>query len=65
MVGKWHAGGATPIPTERGFDTSFGYLCDYNNYYTEVFQRCGKTPIVDLWDTDKPATGLNGTGPDH
>ena len=21
--------------------------------------------IVDLWDSDKPATGMNGTGPDH
>ena len=21
--------------------------------------------MVDLWDTDKPATGVNGTGPDN
>ena len=67
MVGKWHAGGATRdhIPTGRGFDTSFGYLNGANDYYTEVHQKCNTTPIVDLWDSDKPATGINGTGPDH
>ena len=67
MVGKWHAGGATPdhLPTGRGFDDSFGYLNGANDYYTEVHGKCNKTPIVDLWDTDKPATGVNGTGPDN
>ena len=67
MVGKWHAGGATfdHIPTGRGFDTSFGYLNGANDYYTEVHLKCNKTPIVDLWDTDKPANGVNGTGPDN
>ena len=67
QVGKWHAGGATPdhIPTGRGFDTSFGYFNAANDYYTEVDGKCNNTPIVDLWDTDKPATGINGTGPDN
>ena len=67
QVGKWHAGGATPdhLPTGRGFDSSFGYFNAANDYYTEVDGRCNSTPIVDLWDTDKPATGVNGTGPDN
>ena len=66
LVGKWHAGCATPdhIPIGRGFDSSFGYLNGMNDYYTEVFRDCNKIPIVDLWDSDKPATGINGTGPD-
>ena len=66
QVGKWHAGGATPdhIPTGRGFESSFGYLNGVNDYYDETYERCNKTSIVDLWDTDKPATGVNGTGPD-
>ena len=67
QVGKWHAGGATPdhIPTGRGFDSSFGYFNFANDYFTEIHGDCNKTPIVDLWDTDKPATGVNGTGPDN
>lgn len=63
MVGKWHAGGATPdhIPTGRGFESSFGYLNGVNDYYTQTRLECKNTKIVDLWDTDKPAHGVNGT----
>ena len=68
QVGKWHAGGATPdhIPTGRGFDSSFGYFNFANDYFTEIdADKCNDTLIVDLWDTDKPAHGVNGTGADH
>ena len=67
QVGKWDAGMATPdhIPTGRGFDTSFGYFHHSNDYYNETAGHCSSTPIVDLWDTDSPATGVNGTGPDN
>ena len=69
QVGKWHAGGATPdhIPTGRGFDSSFGYFNFVNDYFTEIHGDCNKTPIVDLWDTEKTATctGVKGTGPDN
>lgn len=63
MVGKWHAGMATPdhIPTGRGFTTSYGYLQGANDYYTEHYQSCNKTPIVDLWNIDRPAKEDNGT----
>ena len=71
QVGKWDASMATPdhIPKGRGFDSSFGYYHHANDYYTEKTGSCkyeGKQHSpVDLWDTDNPATGINGTGPDN
>ena len=67
QVGKWDAGMATPdhTPQGRGFDTSLNYFSHANDYYTETAGSCEKTKIVDLWDTDKPASSLNGTGPDN
>ena len=65
QVGKWHAGGATSdlIPMGRKFDSSFGYLNAANDYYNQTDGRsCNGTPIVDLWDTNKPAKDKNGTG---
>ena len=67
QVGKWHVGYDTPdhIPKGRGFDTSFGYLNAANDYFNETVFECNNTQIVDLWDTDKPASNMNGTGTDH
>ncbi len=71
QVGKWDAGMATHdhTPMGRGFQSSFGYFHHANDYYTEKAGGCvhNKTKVnpVDLWDTDKPATGVNGTGPDN
>ena len=68
QVGKWDAGMATPdhTPQGRGFDSSLGYFHHANDYYTEKAGGCkgAKGGIVDLWDTDKPASSMNGTGPD-
>ena len=65
QVGKCDAGMATPdhTPTGRGFDTSFGYFHHTNDFYTEIAGggQCNGTKLVDLWDTDKPAHGVNGT----
>ena len=71
QVGKWDAGMATPdhTPMGRGFDSSFGYYHHANDYYTENAGSCEyenkRHNPVDLWDTDHPATGINGTGPDN
>ena len=71
QVGKWDAGMATPdhIPKGRGFQSSFGYYHHDNDYYTEKVGSCSyngkRANPVDLWDTDKPAHGVNGTGPDN
>ena len=57
---------ATPDHTPMGhdFDISFGYFHHDNDYYTETAGTCNNTRIVDIWVTDKPGHGLNGTGPD-
>ena len=67
QVGKWHVGFATPdhTPRGRGFDTSFGYFNAANDYFNETIFQCNNTQIVDLWDTDKPASDMNGTGANH
>ena len=71
QVGKWDAGMATPdhTPKGRGFQSSFGYFHHANDYYTEQTGMCmhekKRVSPVDLWSTDSPATGINGTGPDH
>ena len=67
FVGKWDAGMATfeHTPMGRGFDTSLGYFNHQNDYFTEVGGKCGLKKIVDLWNTGKPATGMNGMGPDR
>ncbi len=67
QVGKWDAGMATPAhtPKGRGFDSSFGYFHHANDYFTERSGSCDGKPMVDLWDTDKPAHGVNGTGQDN
>ncbi|XP_019856107.1 PREDICTED: arylsulfatase B-like isoform X2 [Amphimedon queenslandica] len=67
QVGKWDAGMATSdhTPKGRGFQTSFGYFHHANDYYKETASACNRTQIVDLWETDKPAHGINGTGPDN
>ena len=58
---------ATPdhTPQGRGFQSSFGYFHHDNDYYTEKIGSCKSVGVVDLWDTDKPAHGVNGTGPDN
>lgn len=67
MVGKYHAVSVTfdQMLTAQGFGTYFGYLGGSNDYYKEVSGSCDLTPFVDLWDSDKPAWDINGTGQDQ
>lgn len=68
--GKWHAGHATvgQTPKGRGFDRSLGYFngaCDHWNQ-TDAEDGCGSNKhSTDIWDTDKPGWGMNGTYGDY
>jgi len=72
QVGKWDCGMATPhhTPHGRGYDTSLNYFSHGNWMWTEAEWRGSynnrhdipKPGIIDLWDTDHPASHLNGTG---
>jgi hypothetical protein len=59
-AGKWHAGGHFwgQLPTQRGFQTSLGYLNGMEDHYTQRFNQLGG---VDLWLSDAPALGRNGS----
>ena len=76
QVGKWDAGMGTPrhTPHGRGYDTSLNYFGHANWMWTECEwegshnnDSSGELPaaasqgIKDFWDTDKPASNLNGT----
>lgn len=65
-VGKQDTGMATPhhTPEGRGFDESLIYFEHKNDFWTQQLMQssCQKYgTFVDLWDTGKPASGLNGT----
>mmetsp|Transcript_1282 Transcript_1282/g.3170 ORF Transcript_1282/g.3170 Transcript_1282/m.3170 type:complete len:578 (-) Transcript_1282:251-1984(-) len=71
QVGKWDAGMATPhhTPHGRGYDTSLTYFGHGNWAWSETewggSEDHGEWPkegLVDFWDTDRPASHLNGTG---
>lgn len=70
--GKWHAGKATVAntPKARGFDRSLGYFngaCDHWKQ-TDAEDKCHDTTgytTTDIWDTDKPGFGMNGTYGDY
>jgi arylsulfatase I/J len=74
QVGKWDAGMVTPThtPKGRGYDTSLNYFSHGNWMWTESewlgsydhrsdIPSASETQIVDLWNTDEPASSLNGT----
>ena len=63
MLGKWHAGqsSADLVPAGRGFDTSLGYLNGAEDHWSQARSACGVPTFVDLYKTDAPAVGLNGT----
>eukprot|EP00418_Pyrodinium_bahamense_P047686 CAMPEP_0179159758 /NCGR_PEP_ID=MMETSP0796-20121207/78050_1 /TAXON_ID=73915 /ORGANISM="Pyrodinium bahamense, Strain pbaha01" /LENGTH=256 /DNA_ID=CAMNT_0020861589 /DNA_START=23 /DNA_END=790 /DNA_ORIENTATION=+ len=61
--GKWHAGHQVlaQLPKNRGFDTSLGYFNGACDHYTQKDGQDGCPRTTDLWDTDQPAWGKNGT----
>eukprot|EP01147_Barroeca_monosierra_P004931 gene4931-6915_t len=75
FVGKWDVGMATPThtPAGRGYDTSLNYFGHGNWMWNEeewqgsqnnasVRPPCQPpTCFKDFWDTNKPASSLNGT----
>lgn len=78
MSGKWHAGHSIvrQQPHGVGFDRSLGYMNGACDHYTQEDREDGcsnspkgsktkKPPTVDIWDTDRPGYGLNGTYGDY
>jgi arylsulfatase A-like enzyme len=60
---QWHLGFSTAdrLPYRRGFNRSVGFLGGGENHYLQTQGECSGVPSVDLWATDRPAYGQNGT----
>eukprot|EP00039_Didymoeca_costata_P008666 m.114764 g.114764 ORF g.114764 m.114764 type:complete len:627 (+) comp14177_c1_seq7:56-1936(+) len=69
--GKWHAGffSVRETPFGRGFSTSLGFLYGVDHWTQQSFNKVCEYGYggnsTDLWDTDKPAWGMNGTYGDY
>jgi len=63
FIGKWDVGMATPQhpPIGRGYNSSLHYFGHANDYWTEIANFDCKQNYVDLWETDKGASTVNGT----
>ena len=64
QFGKWGIGCASPehTPRGRGYDTSFGYFDHTLDYWTEkAYEQCPGFQTTDLWASDAPAYGVNGS----
>ena len=69
--GKWHAGffSMQQTPHGRGFSTSLGFLYGVDHWTQQSFEKVCKYGhggnSTDLWHTDRPAYGMNGTYGDY
>eukprot|EP01084_Bolivina_argentea_P061874 113110_1 len=68
QVGKWHVGCSSNayLPIGRNFTSSLGYICGWGeDHWTQIETlhegSLGTCSGVDLYDTNKPAYGMNGT----
>lgn len=50
-------------PHGRGFETSLGFFEGMEDHWNQRYAECNHS--TDLWDTDKPAFGMNGSYGDY
>ena len=65
MSGKWHAGHyiMEQTPHGRGFGSSLGFFQGMESHWNQRYGECNHS--TDLWDTDRPGFGMNGTYGDY